>query len=440
MTFIRITIVLLFGITTTSASGQEILSKESAVRLVLEQNYDILRAMTNVEIAMNNTDKGAIGYNPVINANANGGLEYGNSYQEFSTGQEVRGKNVTTASGNASVILDYNFYEGGRRDLTLEQMLETVKLTELQQRMQAETSILQLMVAYYQVANLTNTVNSLEETLEVSKRRLDRAQYQFEYGQGNKLAVLNAEVDINRDSVNLRDARQLLSNAKRDVNVILARQVDTDFEVDTTLNFTPGLDLEQMLIYGADTNAQVLLARQNLRLTEYDRELIETGARPVIGGSVSLGGNISKNLTSESFINYSTRWGPSLNVGMAWNLWDGGLRDVQRQNVQIQLENQQLSLDQLQVQLERDIRNAWEVYENSLFVLGIEERNLKSNIDNFERTQEQFNIGQVTSVEFRQAQFNLVNARINLSTARYTAKVAELRLLQLCGQILDARY
>ena len=440
MTFTRIAFTILTSIFCLHVFGQETLSKDDAVRMVLEQNYDVLRAMNNVDIAMNNTDKGAIGYNPVVNANASGGLDYGNSYQEFATGNEVRGKNVTTASGNASVTLDYNFYEGGRRDLTLDQLFEAVRFTELQERQQAEISILELMVAYYQVANLTNTVQSLEETLDVSRRRLDRAQYQFDYGQGNKLAVLNAEVDLNRDSINLRDAAQLLANAKRDVNVLIARDVDMDFQVDTSLAFTSGLVLNDLLGYGADTNVQVLLARQDLLLTQYDQELIETGKRPVIGGSLSLGGSIQKNLTSQSFINFSTQWGPSLGVGMSWNLWDGGLRDVQRQNVQIQLENQQLTIDQLQVQLERDIRNAWELYENSLYVLGIEEHNLRTNLDNFERTQEQFNIGQVTSVEFRQAQFNLVNARISLSTARYTAKVAELRLLQLCGRVLDATY
>lgn len=440
MIYTRIAFILLLATTVFQAGAQEILTKDAAVRLVLEQNYDVLRAINNVEIAINNTDKGAIGYNPTVNASVNGTLDYGNSYQEFITGEEVQGKNVTTAGGNANVTMNYNFYEGGRRDLTLDQLLETVKLTELQQRQQAEVSILELMVAYYQVANLTKTVESLEETVEVSRRRLDRAQYQFEYGQGNKLAVLNAEVDINRDSINLRDAQQQLANAKRDVNVLMARDVDLDFVVDTTLQFTPDLNLGELLNYGADTNAQILLARQDLLLTEYDRELIETGTRPVIGGSLALAGSISKNITSQSFINFSTQWGPSLGVGMSWNLWDGGLRDVQRQNVRIQMENQQLTLDQLNVQLERDIRNAWEVYENSLYILGIEEHNLRTNLDNFSRTQEQFNIGQVTSVEFRQAQFNLVNARINLSTARYTAKVAELRLLQLCGRVLDANY
>ena len=66
-----------------------------------------------------------------------------------------------------------------------------------------------------------------------------------------------------------------------------------------------------------------------------------------------------------------------------------------------------------------------------------EAKNLSINELNFERTEEQFKVGQVTSVEFRQAQLNLLNAATNLNTAKFDAKVIELNLLQLSGQLMD---
>lgn len=423
-----------------TASAQDVLSKDEAVQMILEQNFDVLRAANMTRIAENNTDKGAIGYNPVVNANASSSINYGSSFQQLASGDEIKAANASTVSGNAGVTLQYNFYEGGRRDLTLDQLLETVKLTELQKRQQVEFSILEMLLGYYQVANLTNTVSSLTETQEVSRRRLTRARFSFDYGQGNKLQVLNAEVDMNRDSVNLRGAEQQLANAKRDVNVLLARAVDTPFEVDTALIYAEGLSVDLLLSGALDSNTQVLLARKNLVLFDYDQQLIETTRRPIIGVDATLSGNFSKNLTTSSFIDFQSRYGPSAGIGLVWNLWDGGLRDVQRDNNRIQIENQELSIQQIQQQIERDIRNAWQVYDNAMFVLDIERHNLRTNEDNFQRTQEQFNIGQVTSVEFRQAQFNMVNAQISLSTARYTAKIAELRVLQLSGLILEASF
>ena len=64
--------------------------------------------------------------------------------------------------------------------------------------------------------------------------------------------------------------------------------------------------------------------------------------------------------------------------------------------------------------------------------------NLTANQENFERTLEKFKLGQVTSLDFRVAQSNLLQAELNLITARFGAKTAELTLYQLVGDIQDA--
>ncbi|HCO83238.1 MAG TPA: transporter, partial [Arenibacter sp.] len=53
---------------------------------------------------------------------------------------------------------------------------------------------------------------------------------------------------------------------------------------------------------------------------------------------------------------------------------------------------------------------------------------------------EQFQLGRITSIEFRQAQINLLNAQTNKNLAKYDAKLAELQLLQLTGQLLSVEF
>jgi outer membrane protein TolC len=48
-------------------------------------------------------------------------------------------------------------------------------------------------------------------------------------------------------------------------------------------------------------------------------------------------------------------------------------------------------------------------------------------------------LGQITTIEFRQAQVNLLNAQSNLNQATYDAKNAELKLLQLTGELLNTQ-
>ena len=57
--------------------------------------------------------------------------------------------------------------------------------------------------------------------------------------------------------------------------------------------------------------------------------------------------------------------------------------------------------------------------------------------NNFNRTQEKYKLGQATSIEFRQAQLNLINSELNRNQAKYAAKIAELTVLQLSGELLN---
>ena len=70
------------------------------------------------------------------------------------------------------------------------------QLSELDARETIENTILQLFTVYYNVAQISENVRSLQQTLDISKDRLTRAEYQFNYGQSTKLGVLNAQVDI----------------------------------------------------------------------------------------------------------------------------------------------------------------------------------------------------------------------------------------------------
>ena len=108
--------------------------------------------------------------------------------------------------------------------------------------------------------------------------------------------------------------------------------------------------------------------------------------------------------------------------------------------LRIALENESLSMDQTLLNLDRNLNNAWTSYQTALFIMMAQNKNLETNQRNFERTKEQYNLGQITSIAFRQAQLNLLNAQVNYNNARYSAKKFELGLLQLSGDLLQANF
>lgn len=84
-----------------------------------------------------------------------------------------------------------------------------------------------------------------------------------------------------------------------------------------------------------------------------------------------------------------------------------------------------------------DIENAYTTYVNALYAMRTEERNVETSQLNFERTKESFQLGQVTNTTFREAQVNLIQSKAAFTNAQFIAKLAEIRLLQLSGTLIQ---
>jgi outer membrane protein TolC len=133
----------------------------------------------------------------------------------------------------------------------------------------------------------------------------------------------------------------------------------------------------------------------------------------------------------------STNTGISGGINLTWDIFDGGGTITRVKNSRIILENQKLAKQDLTLNIQRDFNNAWTDYQNKLNIYYIQEDNIRTARNNFQRTEEQFRLGQVTSIVFRQAQQNLLLAELNRNQAKYDAKLAEVLVLQLSGELLN---
>ena len=190
-------------------------------------------------------------------------------------------------------------------------------------------------------------------------------------------------------------------------------------------------------------NVEMQKIDANALISEYGIKVSKSGLYPRL--NLNTGYNFSEtwnnNPNNIAFINrLQITEGFNVGVSLNWNIFDGGATKTRIANSKIAAENVQISKDETTKQLERNVINALNVYNNALFILRAEETNVETNKLNFERTEEQYKLGQINSIEFRQAQVNLLNARSNLNTAKFSAKNAELFLLQVSGQLLNYEF
>ncbi|MCF8278724.1 MAG: TolC family protein [Flavobacteriales bacterium] len=425
----------LFVTLSTNSQAQDVLSRDEAMKLALEHNYDIQVAQKTVETAENNASIYNSGYLPTASASGAGNVTYNAGQNET-----VQGTNKYSAtdaySYNASLGINYTIFNGLGRMYNYKQLKEQHSLSELQAKQIIENTILQLSSAYFEIARLTETVEVLKNTLSISKQRLKRSNYSYDYGQSTQLDVLNSEVDVNNDSINLLNTQQQLENAKRNLNLIMGRTLENDFNVDTNVTFALAFTSEELIAKALERNVQIEQTQSQLRNSEFAIKASRAGWFPSLSANAAYAYQGQKN-PNGAFLTGSTSYGPQAGLSLSWNIFDGGTTKTRQQNAKIALESQKIQQERTTASVQRDVLNAYSTYQNALFVLKAQSGNLATTKRNFERSNEMYKQGQITSIEFRQAQLNLLNAESNLSQAKYNAKNAELQLKQLAGVLLE---
>lgn len=442
---VLLAVALQFGV-----AQENMLSKEEVVRLALDKNFGIKVAKNQVEIAKNNQSVLNSGFLPTITGTAGANYQRDDSTFEFpgqfnADGTPRAETDLYKAEAqryNAGINANYTLFDGLGRLYNYKRLKEQYQLSELQARETIENTMLQLFSVYFEVARLSENENVLQQALEISTQRIKRAEYAFEYGQNTKLDILNAQVDVTNDSINLLNTRQQLANVKRDLNVLIDQDLNQSFRVDTLVRFIPKLQVDEYIAQTDLNNVALLQTERNLAINKYDIKVNQSGYLPTIGLNGTYGWNLNQNAPGAFFpgVNVNNTRNFGLGATLTWNLFDGGGTNVRVKNAKIAYENQELLKEQITLEVNRDIENALAIYENRLNIYQIQEQNVVTNQNNFERSKEQFQLGRITSIEFRQAQINLLNAQTNKNLAKYDAKLAELQLLQLTGQLLNVEF
>jgi len=426
--------------------GQQTISKEEALEIALEKNFGIQVSKNNLEISKNNSSLLNSGFLPTISLNGGSNFTSSNSEiafpgQVLEDGSPRPNLNLDDQESqrfNGGVNLNYTLFDGLGRKFTYKRLKEQYALSELQLRETIEFTIIQLYSVYFNVAQLTESKSIFKQALEVSKERESRAESAFKYGQTNKLAVLNAQVDVTNDSISVLEITQQLDNAKRDLNLLLSQSMENKYSVSTQVDFVSEIQIEALLENAAAYNVSLLKQKQNTQINSYDVKVSQSGYLPSIGLVGSYGWNLNQSPASAFFpgTNNNT-YSMSFGANLSWNLFDGGRSITRVKNAKIAVENQKILTDEIQLTFERDLSNALQSYKNAKMIYSIQEKQVETGSYNFERSQAQYNLGSITAIEFRQAQINLRNAQNQWTLAKYQAKLAELRLLQLSGQLLN---
>ena len=420
--------------------GQQKLSLSDAVKITLENNLDIKIVENQDEIFKNNASFLNSGYLPTISSKA--GINKSEQNIEIETPNNLSGKldNMKSENSYSNISLNYIFLDNSGRNFNYKKSKELSNRSKLEVKEVIENTLLQLFTVYYEVCRLFEEREIIKSSLEISKTRLERKNTEFEFGQSTKLEVLNAEVDVNTDSIKLLSSIKNLSNAKRDLNLIMNVELNSNYELDRNVIYNSKDKISEFYKNAGENNTRLKIYDKSVDISNYELKSIKSTYLPTIGLVGSYDWNESINDNPYAFFNKNIYDGISGGINLSWNIFNSGKRITANKNAKIKLENSKIEKEKVFLIFQKELNNAYESYINNLFILEVQEKSLLTSENNFLRNLEKYNIGIVSSIEFRRAQINLLNAKLSRNTAMYEGKVSELYFLKVAGAIIGSSF
>ena len=418
------------------------LALAEAIRIGLENNYDIRVARQDVRVAANNVTRGNAGQLPVVNGNLTRNFNRNNVRQESSARPEASIANGAQSNLlNGNVAATWTVFDGLGMFIAYDRLQALEKSQRQLTRATAEETVATITDAYYVVVRESGKISSIEEALKIGQARIDLTQARVDVGVSAKVEVLTARVDYNADRSVLIQQQEALKTAKINLNNLLGRAPGLDFRPADSIVMATTLTREGVSQAVAQNNPRLLQARLNTEVAAYDRRLVRASRFPQIGLTSGYGYNRNVNgaafFGSQLVTNTGRTFGLNYGVVAAIPIFDGFNRSRLEQNARIGEETSQLQLSQAQLQLDAEAEQAWARYQNRLQLLKLEETNILLARENVAITLERYRLGLLAPLALREAQRTQLDAEVRLLDIRYQAKQAEIVLRRLSSGLVQ---
>lgn len=418
-----------------SLTNAQDLTLNQAIDFALAHNYAIQQTENTVEIQENLADRGQAGQLPTVSATGSADFGLDNTRVQFLGNQDdIAVAWAASQNLNATVRADYTLFNGFIGKYNFEKLNANVKVSEAQAKMQIENTLLQVANAFFNVLRTNANLDALTQTLAISRERIRLAEYKKDISGGSQLSFLTAKVDFNKDSVDYLNALQAREDALLELRFIMGKDLNESIELVDDYEINKAIGLEDLQKQMLAENPEYNMAKMNEQVSLLDYKIAKSAYSPSLNISTSYGFNSNRSEGGFLALNQSDGLGVALNLSIP--IYNGGRNQNVIQNNAITQANRTLRVKEIELTLQKNLMKAYADYQNALRILDLETENIETTELNFEYTNELFKSGRATSIDFRQAQINLLLARNNLNNLKYNAKLSEIELLRLTGRLL----
>ncbi len=415
--------------------SQDSLTVEQAIKYAIDHNYGVIISRNEIEIGKLNNNRANAGAYPTVSATANKTIGLSNIQQKLNNGT-VTNKNGTSVQNlNAGLNANWRVFDGFKMFATKKRLEELERLGQYTFTKNVNGTVYDVVAAYYNIVKLKQQLKATGEQINLYQERYRLADMRFNIGSGAKYEVLQAQVDLNEQRSNQINFQNQVAIAKNNLNILLGRTSDTAYKVADTILLKSIPDIAFVQTKVLTQNPDLIIAKSNLAILLQTKREINSAKYPV----VTLNGNYNfvKSSNSAGFYLFNQNYGPSGSIGVSVPLFTGGIVKKQLQIADINIKNQNLTIEQVKNNLDISIANAFINYNNAIKLIDFEKSNLALASENIFIASQRFRLLNITSIELRQVQISYIDAENRLYNALFQGKLAEAEISLLTGEIIN---
>ncbi len=415
--------------------SQEDLTVAQAIEKALENNYQIKLVKSNYEVSQVQNSWGMAGMVPTFGINLNNMTNISdntNNPASFFPGV------VLNDNFQATLDMTWTVFSGFGIRINKERFEQLEEQTKGNAIVVIENTVYDVIIAYYTAVTQERKLDIFKDMLSFSNEKLDYFKLKNEIGTNTSIDLLEFKNQVLTDSTNFLLQRLSFVNAKRNLNLVMAEDIEASYRLIDKLEFeipeaNYGQLQDQMLSNNQNLKNQFInyelqeLNTQAQKSAYYPVVTVGLGATPSVGYFQLFGDNaFSANTNSLQY--YGT-------ISARYTLFDGWKRKRNVQISEIQRDMAEMQIEDLKLNLSHQLRGVFELYQTQNMVEDMALEKIGHSKQLWDLGVDQYDLGLINIFNLNDIKLSYESAMLNYYDRLFDLLKTHYDLMRITGGI-----
>jgi outer membrane protein len=416
-------------ITCLIASGGPLIAQkewslEDCIQHAIDHNIQIKQQTIQTKVQKNTLDQSKLSLIPTVSGQASHDYSFGRALDQ------------TTYDFYNQTLQSNYFYLGGRTDLfTGLQNLNTIHKNKYEllageqdlQRIRDNVS-LSVALAYLQILLNKELVTATESQLNTTLEQITKTRKMVDAGSVAMGNLLQIEAQAAQEEVTLVNMQNQLETSYLNLTQLLELETPAGFEIivpEIRVGETADIagNIDEIYSVAVQSRPEILGSELRLTASEYALKVAKGARSPSISMSHNFGTRYSHigELPGQQSFEEQLKNNKNFGLGFSMNIpiLNGWQVNKNILNSKLAVENSQYTLEGTRKELYKDIQQAYSDAVAALKKYYASAKAVESSEESFRYTEQKFDVGMITPVDYNAAKTQLLNSQSEMSQAKY---------------------